>query len=336
MRPPFLRGLSVLGTLLGLSLSVLAGTPQGDQDRPDVSQNPNVKQVPAGVLLVKGAWSSASDSVLPLPEGGKVADQVYSNPYFGLTYPLPTDWTQQYDGPPPSDSGDYVLAQIRPADTLKGTSRGTVLITARDMFFTLVPARDPLEMINYTRVHLTADFTVEQPVAEVRIAGHSFIRLAYASPAAGLHWYVLATQIRCHTVQFVFTSRDLRLIKSLIGTMSKMTLPVQTGLTSGDGGDNVPVCVKDYASGDNVVEKVDPYFAEPRFNPVPVRVIIDTQGKVKHIHFISAFPGQAKAITDALLQWRFKPYLSSGRPVEVETGILFGRTAHPASTMAAE
>jgi hypothetical protein len=62
---------------------------------------------------------------------------------------------------------------------------------------------------------------------------------------------------------------------------------------------------------------------------VPVRIIIDKEGRVKHIHFLSAFPDQAKAISDALGQWRFKPYRVNGKVVEVETGILFGRPASP-------
>jgi hypothetical protein len=37
------------------------------------------------------------------------------------------------------------------------------------------------------------------------------------------------------------------------------------------------------------------------------------------VHVLSAFPDQAKSITDAVLQWRFKP-----RDREVETGVLFG------------
>ena len=96
----------------------------------------------------------------------------------------------------------------------------------------------------------------------------------------------------------------------------------------------MPVCIKDYARDENVIARVDPVFTEHRFNPVPVRIIIDKEGKVKHIHFLSAFPDQAKAITDALKQWKFKPYLRDGQPVEVETGIMFGRapysTTHPA------
>jgi hypothetical protein len=92
------------------------------------------------------------------------------------------------------------------------------------------------------------------------------------------------------------------------------------------------VCIKDYARDENVLERVDPVFGERRFNPVPVRIIINKEGKVKHIHFLSAFPDQVEAVTDALFQWRFRPYLRDGKPVEVETGIMFGRAPRPATT----
>src|SRR5262249_26859013 len=67
-------------------------------------------RIPSGVILVKGAWSSASDSATPLPEGGNVAKGVFSDQYLGITYPLPQDWTEKYKGPPPSGTGRYVLA----------------------------------------------------------------------------------------------------------------------------------------------------------------------------------------------------------------------------------
>jgi hypothetical protein len=76
---------------------------------------------------------------------------------------------------------------------------------------------------------------------------------------------------------------------------------------------------------------VEPIFGEHKFNAIPVRIIIDKEGKVKHIHFLSTFPDQAKAITDALAKWKFKRYLQNGRPVEVETGIMFGRVSYPTS-----
>jgi hypothetical protein len=288
------------------------------------SINPAAK-VPKGVILVKGAWSSTSDSVTPVPEGGNVANNVFSDPYFGMTYPVPPDWAEKYKGPPPSDSGRYVLAALNPIATFKGPARGTILITAQDMFFTPLPAANSLELVNYSKDHLQADYKVEMPPTPTKIADRPFTFFAYWSPAAELHWYVLSTEIRCHAVDIVLTSRDTKLLENLVLDLNKIKLPAEASPTAGTGGGDVPVCIKDYAITENVTARVDPVFTEHRFNPVPVRVIIDKEGKVKHIHVLSAFPDQAKAVTDALGQWRFKPYRRNGQPVEVETGLMFGR-----------
>jgi hypothetical protein len=326
----FLLFLVVLAA--SLSLPVRSQT-HGPQNLPknggDFSSNtqPQTK-VPAGVILVKGAWSSASDSVTPVPEGGSVTNNIVTNQYFSMTYPVPAGWTQKYEGPPPSDSGRYVLAHIRPGDRYKGTTRGSILITAQDIFFTPPHASNAVQLATYTASNLSADYKLEEPLTPTKIAGRPFIFYAYWSPVAQLHWYVATTQIRCHAVEFVVSSRDTKLLESLLLSMDKMTLPAEAGPNSGLGGGAAPVCVKDYASDKNLTARVDPIFTEHRFNPVPVRIIIDKNGKVKHTHFLSAFPDQAKAITDALTQWKFKPYMRDGQPVEVETGIMFGRPLH--------
>jgi hypothetical protein len=293
-----------------------------------------VTKVPMGVILVKGAWSSASDSVTPVPEGGTVSDGRFTNRYFGINYPLPADWEQQYEGPPPSDSGRYVLAQIRPTANFKGPARGSILITAQDMFFTPLPASSALEMLKYSKDNLEPYYKVEMLPTPTKIAGHPFAFFAYWSPAAELHWYLLATQIRCHDVEIVLSSRDTNLLKRMVLDLDKMQLPEEAGPAAGTGGGAVPVCVKDYARDEHVISRVDPILTEHRFNPVPVRIIIDEKGRVKHIHFLSAFPDQAKVITDALEQWRFKPYLRDGHPVEVETGLMFGRGLQPTTAVA--
>ncbi len=265
----------------------------------------DVGAIPPETLLIKGAWSSASDSVTPVPEAGTVGSQAYVNEYFGLSYPLPAHWARSYDGPPPSDSGYYVLAQILPPATRDGSLPGSVLIVAHDLFFAPIDSRD----------HLRADYRVEQPYERISIHNRSFVRFGYGAPATGLHWYILTTEIRCHLVQFIFTSRDTAVIKNLVHDFNNVTFNPRTA----------PLCVGDYANDSNVIARVEPVLYEHRFHPIPVRVVIDEAGKVEHIHFLSAFPSEAKGITEALGQWRFKPYTSDGRPVEVETGILFGR-----------
>ena len=281
-------------------------------------------KVPAGVLLVKGAWWSASDSVTPLPESGRVSTREYSSPYFHLSYPIASGWTQQYEGPPPSDSGYYVLAQLQSPQNAADASRGTVMIAAQDMFFSIAPARNAMELVKYTGDHLGADYTVDHAPTQVSIAGHSFVRLDYSAPVTNLHWTTLATQIRCHTVQFIYMGTDPQLIERLVGGLNAMKLPAEAGLSAGTGGGGAPVCIPDYASGDHVLSRTDPILTDRRYNSIPVRVVIDVHGHIKHIHFISSFPDQARALTDALRQWRFKPYVVNGKAVEVETGILFG------------
>jgi hypothetical protein len=319
---PFVLWLAVAGASAGAGVdqvpppssanAAAAGTPSG--------------KVPENTILVKGAWPSASDTITPLPEGGRFAESTYRNEYFGLAFPFSDHWQKGLEGPPVSDSGYYVLAQIVAADSFKSEKPGHMLIEAQDIFFTPTRATSALELVSFTKDHLdTSIYKVERAPAEVKLGTHSYIRFDYQAPVAQMHWYVLATQIRCHVVEFVFTGRQPKVLNDLVKAMNQVQLPPEAGVHGGVGGGDTPVCIKDYASEENIIEREDPILTELRYNPIPVRIIIDREGKVKHIHFLRAFPDQSRTITDALLQWRFKPHLVDGQPVEVETGIMFGR-----------
>src|SRR5579863_1780051 len=322
--------LVVLGVCVLSSIALPQAAPSNiPRNGGDFSSGSSMAKVPSGVILIKGAWSSASDSTTPVPEGGTLLQSVYKNDYFGMSYSIPADWTEIYEGPPPSESGRYVLAQLGPTETFKGSSRGVILMTAQDMFFNPQPAANAVDLVKYSRDHLQADYKVEIPPTPTKVADHPFIFFAYWSPVAQLHWYVLATEIRCHALEIVMSSQDTRLLERLVADLEKMKLPSEASPTAATGGGQIPFCVNDYAKNENVITRVEPAFTEHRFNPVPVRIIIDKAGKVRHLHFLSAFPDQAKAISEALRQWKFKPYLRDGKPAEVETGILFGVPAFP-------
>jgi len=97
MRTRFLCSLLILTLFASLVSWGQAVKPQSiPQNGGDFSDNLQpVTKVPTGVILVKGAWSSASDSVTPLPEGGSVTNNVFINRYFGMSYTLPSDWTEK-------------------------------------------------------------------------------------------------------------------------------------------------------------------------------------------------------------------------------------------------
>jgi len=258
--------------------------------------------VPKGEILIKGAVPSASDASTPVPEEGRVAAGRYRNAYFGLSYPIPAGWSEQPAGPPPSESGIYVLTQF-------ATARANVLVSAHDLFFTPRPAANAKELVALMRRDLNPAYEIEHD-DEITIAGRTFHRLAYKSPRSGLRWRVLSTDARCHALTFTFTGTDLAALDAAEQAMRGLSL---TG--------NAPLCQSDY---NEVVEKTDPRFATNRYNTIPVRLIVDTRGRVKHVHLLSAFPEQSEAILTALRTWRFKPYKEGGRAVEVETGMVFG------------
>jgi hypothetical protein len=268
-----------------------------------------------------GPGPSASDAEEPVPEGGVFTEHAYSNRYFGFSFELPKGWEKNVDGPPPSDTGYYVLAQFRHWDPAQGSGNGTVLIAASDLFFLSPALGSPRGLIENMQARLSPVYRVEAPPVEVTVGSHSFIRLDYQAPAAALHWRILASEFRCHVVEFIFVSRDVGLLDTLVRSID----PIRSlaGNTFEDKGNEVPVCIRGYASGPNLKHRVDPSFSGPRYTNVPVRIVVDRKGRVRQIHVISAFPGQAENVKAALAQWEFKPYVRNGRPAEVETGILF-------------
>ena len=283
-------------------------------------ENPFAAKVPKDTIIVRGAAPSSTDPAAPVPEGGTIAENIYDNKYFGLTYALPPGFFQKYSGPPPSDSGYYVLTQLEPKPEFEAAAAGSVLVSAQDLFFSLGPTENPLAMVEIKSKKLGPDFKIERQPVAVKLGKRFFIRFDYMSPVAELHWYTLTTQVRCHALQFQFTSRDPELLDNMVRQVEKISLPDEAAGSSAA----TPVCIRNYATGDNVLQKVDPVLTGHRFNRIPVRFVIDKYGKVKYIHVLSAFPDETKAITEALMRWEFRPHRVNGNAVEVETGIIFG------------
>ena len=192
------------------------------------------------------------------------------------------------------------------------------MIAAQDMFFYARPVHNSSELLKDVKENLNEAQKAENGPAELKIANHAFGRFDFTG--AGLHFVQFATDVRCHVVTFVVTTRDPKVLDKLIQAIGNLKLSEGEAMA---GETSAPLCIKDYATGENVIHKVDPEIIGPKYTQVPVRFIIGTDGKVKHIHVINAFPDQAKSVERALAQWELKPYKANGKAVEVETGIMF-------------
>jgi len=54
---------------------------------------------------------------------------------------------------------------------------------------------------------------------------------------------------------------------------------------------------------------------------VQIAAIIARDGTISNLHVVSGPPMLVAAAVDAVRQWRYRPYILNGQPVEVETQI---------------
>jgi hypothetical protein len=260
-------------------------------------------------ILPFGAVTSQTSN----PEDGKVTNGTYSNGYFGLSYPLPQGWTEGLAGPDPSHSGNYVLSTFTPKSELAGT----ILVTAQDMLFAGKDTDAAAAAKDFHRAMSEIEgMTVGHEPLEVRIADRLVQRVDFSG--VGLYRAAFVAEIRCHLVGFNLTAPDPDLLASLALSLDNLSFG-----GGGDAATAVPTCVKNYAAGENLLSKVEPVIVGPARTPIPVRIIIGTDGGVKHVHVIRATTEQRKTIEAAVRQWKVRPYVLEGRAVEIETGLMF-------------
>ena len=252
------------------------------------------------------AWQSAN------PEDGKVADGIFVSDYFDLSYRLPEGWTEGLAGPGPTQFGYYVLGTWAP----KHDFVGTVLVVAQDMFFAPESSEVKNVVAEFRQVMSAVDgMTIDSEPAQVSVGGRPGYRVDFSG--VGLFRSMIAIEIRCHVLTFNLTSRDPEFLASLVRSLDNLASVRKK--TS----DPVPECLAGYATSENVVHRAEPDDVGAKAVSIPVRMIVATDGSVKHVHVIRASSTQRRNIEEALRQWKFKSYVRLGRPVEVETGMTF-------------
>jgi hypothetical protein len=260
------------------------------------------------------AWRASSTTTpTPNPEDGNVTDRILRNTYFNLSYPLPQGWTEGMPGPGPSVSGYYVLATFVPMDEFTGT----ITVAAQDIFFAAKPLGNLMAVAaEFTRsISLVDGMTIDRPPAEVLIAGRVFSRVDFSG--VGLFRSALTTKIRCHFVSFNLTAKSPELLADLLRSLDNLGPAGDK-----DAGRMDPMCIGNYADAEHLLTKTDPAAVAPSFIPIPVRMVVGSDGSVQHVHVIRATSAQRDSIERALGQWKLKPHEVDGRTKEVETGLL--------------
>ncbi len=57
---------------------------------------------------------------------------------------------------------------------------------------------------------------------------------------------------------------------------------------------------------------------------IPIRIVIDAEGRVQQIHVLRPAPALRADISAASMQRHFRPYAPEGRAIALETGLMIG------------
>jgi TonB family protein len=131
-----------------------------------------------------------------------------------------------------------------------------------------------------------------------------------------------------------FTLSDKPKVEGVVGDIPGGAAPDQQGglaPSTTPSGPRIPVPQRvrissGVASG-LVEKKVPPAYPDKARQAhiegaVVLKAIIDKQGNVENLQLISGHPALVLAAIDAVKEWKYRPYMLNGEPVEVETQVM--------------
>jgi TonB family protein len=102
--------------------------------------------------------------------------------------------------------------------------------------------------------------------------------------------------------------------------------PPQSSLQSAKDAPDQPIMVPSKVADEYLVQRVEPEYPEQAREqhiqgPVVLVALVDKDGAVERLTTVSGDAQLVAAATDAVLQWRFKPFFRNGSPEEFQTQI---------------
>jgi hypothetical protein len=257
---------------------------------------------------------SDATTILANPEDTSMSARMFRSQYFGMTFALRAGWKLGATGHLPSQSGEYVLGTVIP----EGEHAGAIVVTAQDMFFSAAPHDDTATLIEDFRqaTAKTPGMKINRQPSCERVGGKAMWRVDF--DGVGLFRSMFVTDLRCHYIRITMTAPSPETLVSLVHNLDNLSFESKASTPPA-----VPVCVKGYATAETTLRQINPAMVGGPYAPIPVRVIIATDGGVKWVHVIHASPEQRRSIEDAVRQWKFGPHVESGFATEVETDLLF-------------
>lgn len=290
--------------------------------------------------LVYSQQSGTSPEVKLRYETGKIAQGLYSNECLGLSFPLPPAWQLNTkvvgeDGTAQHIAGGIALLVLFQQSANSGAN--TFALMADEASTQTESAQDFVS--NYARLQINAKPSerefIREPYAVDYGEGHFFradFKQLFPSTNATLFVSPILTKFRGYFVGAVVVARSVEEVNQAADLLLHLSFQQ----------DQVdPRCVMsthDFSIGQRVriskdvqkgllIKKVPPDYPEIARQArvqgsVVMHAVIDKNGNIQDLKLISGHAMLAPAAMKAVKDWKYRPYLLQGQPMEVETEIV--------------
>ena len=299
---------------------------------------------PAAAVAQQAGNSSPNDAG---PERGTVAGNTYTNEFLGISFPIPTGWQVISDKAVALEAGGlrgWVLFTIERTDGV--LYRNRIAASAVDSSTLTATPQHYVSVFVNAEKSKQVDWELLRDVFPVDLAGKHFFREDYKESSAGrtLHRAFVCTKFRGYFLGWTLAAGSPSELEESVNLLQRIRFRDEhalsdnipgdqpTGIVGGilgpspqsQSGPPLRVRVSQRVSEALLIARVQPKYPQDARKAgiqgiVVLQSLIDTNGNVKESKIIKGDPSLTSAALDAVKQWKYKPYLLNGQPVEVDT-----------------
>lgn len=296
------------------------------------------------IALAQDNDGVATEPSIVEPDTGGISHGIYTNDFFGFSYPLPDGW--------------YANTELRETARLP---EGSLLLLVADQHTgrllrnrLLVIADDESRYLRYHRAPNVSDYVAKmvhaqidkegkalaQNAVAVEMSGKHFFRADYKEPSdiAILYKAFVCMDTKGYFLSWTFVADSQERLDLLVNSLDHIsfrqdqqprhTVPNASMAPPPPSTLKRPlrVRVSQQVSDSLLLKKIQPVYPDDARKKhieglVVMRGLISPSGDIKGLTLISGHPSLASAAMEAVRQWQYKPYELLGQPVEVETQI---------------
>jgi TonB family protein len=311
-----------------------------------------------GILAQALAGAQETSVASPITfDTGTIADHIYSNECLGVSFPIPDGWNLSNPGVVPegkarhSPDGSFVLLMLE--RRTENHFSNHIVLTALDSKGSDTSARDFVTRAVQAQINVAPqNRQLIRDTFAVDNAGTQFFRSDYKQSLSDGNVLYLAfvdTKFRGYFIGATLIAGSPEELEKSAGSLrgisfqedrqnpkcvageDNATAPagVISGIISAGPVHLQPgsrIRVSQGVMRALLITKVQPKYPDlarvARIQgTVVLKAWIDTNGDIEDLALLSGHPMLVAAATDAVKQWKYKPYILNGQPAKVETSI---------------